>query len=232
MQCEGWRSIFCNPKTPAFLGDFPISLNDSLIQVKRWSVGLIEVGFSKYFPFTFGSRNRSLLMGMAYGFYAFWPVWAVPIIIYGLLPQLCLIDDMYLFPKVSDQWFYLYAYLFSATYIQDLIESYYVNDINFKKWWNEQRMWLIRGATCFSFSFIEFTLNQIGISAPDFSLTSKVIDNEQQKRYDQEIFDFGVIFMDGKLEEMSVQLFLSGFVLVPIYEAMVLRKDGGRMPTR
>ncbi|RZC43975.1 hypothetical protein C5167_036918 [Papaver somniferum] len=269
MQCEGWRSIFCNPKTPAFLGDFPISLNDSLIQVKRWSVGLIEVGFSKYCPFTFGTRNRSLLMGMAYGFYAFWPIWAIPIFIYGLLPQLCLIHDIYFVSQgihlylelVCDLWFYVYAYLFSATYIQDLIESYYVYNINFKKWWNEQRMWLIRGATCFIFSFIEFTLNQIGISAPDFSLTSKVIDNEQQKRYDQEIFYFGVespffvslstfalislasfsfgmvrvIFMDGKLEEMFVQLFLSGFVLVnslPIYEAMVLRKDGGRMPTR
>ncbi|MCL7023995.1 hypothetical protein MKW94_002083 [Papaver nudicaule] len=136
---------------PAFLGDFPISLKDSLVQVKRWSV--------------------------------------------------------------SDRWFYLYAYLFSATYIQDLIEIYYVYGINFKKWWNEQRMWLIRGATCYSFSFVEFTLNQIGISAPDFGLTSKVIDNEQQKRYDREVFDFGVIFTDGILEDMLVQLFLSGFVL-------------------
>ncbi|MCL7023561.1 hypothetical protein MKW94_012078 [Papaver nudicaule] len=262
MLCEGWRSVFLNPTNPAFLGDFPISLNDSLVQVKRWSVGLIEVAFSKYCPLTFGTKSNSLLMGMAYSHYAFWSVWAIPTIIYGLLPQLCLVHGIYLFPKVSDGWFYLYAYLFSATYVQDLIESYYIYGISFKKWWNEQRMWLIRGATCYSFSFVEFTLNQIGISsAPDFSLTSKVIDNEQQKRYDREIFDFGVespffvslstfalinlvsfsfgvmkvVFMEGILEEMLVQLFLSGFVLVnclPIYEAMVLRKDGGRMPTR
>ncbi|KAI3915732.1 hypothetical protein MKW92_022087 [Papaver armeniacum] len=261
MLCEGWRSVFCNPTNPAFLGDFPISLNDSLVQMQRWSVGLIEVGFSKYCPLTFGTKNHSLLMGMAYSFGAFWPVLAIPNIIYGLLPQLCLIHDIYLFPKVSDQWFYPYAYLFSATYIQDFIESYYVYGITFKKWWNEQTMWLIRGVTCYSFSFVEFILSRIGISTPNFNITSKVIDNEQQKRYDQEIFDFGVespffvtlttfalinlvsfsfgfakvIFMEGNLEELFVQLFLSGFLLVnclPIYEAMVLRKDGGRMPTR
>ncbi|KAI3842206.1 hypothetical protein MKW98_025996 [Papaver atlanticum] len=260
MQCEGWRSLFCNPTTPAFLGDFPISLNDSLVQVQRWSLGLTEVGFSKYSPFTFGTKNHSLLMGMAYGFYSIWPLWAIPMIIYGVLPQLCLIHNIYLFPKVSDPWFYLYAYLFSATYIQDFIESYYVYGINLKSWWNEQRMWLMRAASSCVFSFIELILYQIGI-APDFRLTSKVIDDEQQKRYNREIFEFGVdspifvslstfalvnlvsfsfgimkiIFIDGKLEEMSVQLFLSGFVLVnswPIYEAMVWRKDGGRMPAK
>ncbi|OVA08227.1 Cellulose synthase [Macleaya cordata] len=74
MQCEGWQGVFCDPQTPAFLGDFPISLNDTLIQVKRWSVGLIEVGFSKYCPFTFGTRRHSLLMDMAYGFDSVWPL--------------------------------------------------------------------------------------------------------------------------------------------------------------
>ncbi|RZC44070.1 hypothetical protein C5167_037020 [Papaver somniferum] len=161
---------------------------------------------------------------------------------------------------VSDPWFYLYAYLFLATYIQDFIEGYYVYGINLKSWWNEQRMWLMRAASSCVFSFIELILYQIGIM-PDFSLTSKVIDDEQQKRYNREIFDFGVdspifmslstfplvnlvsfsfgimkiIFIDGKLEEMLVRLFLSGFLLVnswPIYEAMVRRKDGGRMPAK
>ncbi|OVA08226.1 hypothetical protein BVC80_1101g30 [Macleaya cordata] len=78
---------------------------------------------------------------------------------------------------------------------------------------------------------VEFALKLIGISAPDFILTNKVRDNEQQKSW-------GIIKMimrDGKLEEMFIQLFISGFVMLnawPIYEAMVLRKDGGRMPTR
>ncbi|KAL6313226.1 hypothetical protein AAG906_018692 [Vitis piasezkii] len=53
MQCEGWKSIYCNPKRPAFLGESPINLHDFLNQTMRWSVGLLEVAFSRYSPITF-----------------------------------------------------------------------------------------------------------------------------------------------------------------------------------
>ncbi|RVW91586.1 Cellulose synthase-like protein G1 [Vitis vinifera] len=61
LQCEGWKSIYCNPKRPAFLGKSPINLHDFLNQTMRWSVGLLEVAFSRYSPITFGSI--SLLSG-------------------------------------------------------------------------------------------------------------------------------------------------------------------------
>lgn len=120
---------------------------------------------------------------------------------------------------------------------------------------------MIRGVTCFIFGSIEFTLKSIGISTPGFTVTNKVMeDDEQSERYNKGLYEFGVAsplffplavvtivnlscFTLGVAEvlrkkvsfdEMFVQLFISGFVVLnswPIYEAMFFRKDQGRMPT-
>ena len=100
LQCEGWKSILCSPNRAAFYGVAPNSLVDVLNQNKRWAIGLLEVGFSKYCPLTFGSRSMGLLMGCAYGHYAFWPFWSIPVVIYSFLPQLALLSGITLFPKV------------------------------------------------------------------------------------------------------------------------------------
>lgn len=101
LQCEGWKSIFCNPERVAFLGDAPISLLDVLTQNKRWSIGLLEVTFSEYSPITFGVGAMGPLMGLSYAHYAFWPIWSIPVIMYAFLPQLALLNGIPLFPKVS-----------------------------------------------------------------------------------------------------------------------------------
>ena len=100
LKCEGWRSIFCNPNRPAFLGDAPICLIDVLNQCQRWLIGGLQVGFSKFCPTTFGIRSMGLMMGLAYSFYTFWPCWLFPITIYAFLPQLALLSGVSIFPKV------------------------------------------------------------------------------------------------------------------------------------
>ncbi|XP_077212547.1 cellulose synthase-like protein G3 [Tasmannia lanceolata] len=256
---DSWESVFCNPERPAFLGDIPINLNDVLSQNKRWCIGLLEVAISKYNPLSFGISKMSFLMGMSYAHYAYGPTWAVPVTTYGLLPQLALLNGITLFPKVSDPWFYLYMYLFVGGYGQDLID-FLIAGGTIGRWWSDQRMWMIRGVSSYLFALIQFTFKLIGISAFGFNVTSKVIDDEQNKRYKQGIFEFGVtsplfvplatvsiinlisfivgvsrVLQQGKVEEMFVQLFISGFVMAncwPIYEAMVLRSDRGRIPMK
>ena len=100
MQCEGWKSIYCNPKRPAFLGKSPINLHDFLNQTMRWSVGLLEVAFSRYSPITFGVQSISLLSGLCFAHYTFWAIWAIPVTIYAFLPQLALLNSASIFPKV------------------------------------------------------------------------------------------------------------------------------------
>lgn len=105
LHCEGWKSIFCNPKRPAFLSEMPISLNDVITQLKRWSVGLLEVTLSKYCPLTFGTRFMGPLMAHCYSYYAFGPIWSFPIMVYAFLPQTTMLNNISIFPKVQTKIF-------------------------------------------------------------------------------------------------------------------------------
>ncbi|KAL3331520.1 hypothetical protein AABB24_035046 [Solanum stoloniferum] len=260
LQCEGWKSVFCNPKRPAFLGDKPISLYDVVSQNKRWNVGLLEVSLSKYSPLTFGVQSMGLVMAHCYSHYAFSPIWSIPLTLYAFIPQLTLLNGVTIFPKVSDSWFFLYVFMFLGAYGQDCL-VFMSNEGTFKRWWSDQRMWMIRGLTSHLFGTIEYLTKYLGISTQGFNVTSKVVDNDQGKRYHQGIFDFGVVspmfvilattsiinlvaFLkslaqifkgDQNLDGIFIQMFIAGFVVInclPIYEAMVLRSDKGRMPTR
>jgi hypothetical protein len=97
LKCEGWRSICCNPKRPAFLGDAPISLIEGLNQCQRLVLGSMEVGFA---PITFGTRSMGLITGLAYAYYSLWPTTFFPWSIYAFLPQFALLNGVSIFPKV------------------------------------------------------------------------------------------------------------------------------------
>ncbi|CAN8274105.1 unnamed protein product [Cochlearia groenlandica] len=257
--CEGWRSVFCDPKRPAFCGDAPKSLVDVVNQQKRWVIGLLEVSFSKYSTITYGVKLAGLLTGLAYSQNAFWAFWSIPLTVYGFLPQLGLLYGVSVFPKALDgPWFWLYIILFLGPYAQDLLD-YVSEGGSYRGWWNDQRMWMIRGLTSFFFGFIEFTLKTLNLSTHGFNVTSKVKeDGEKSKRYEEEIFDFGPsssIFLPMTMvaivnlfafvwgiyglfargEVLVLEMMLASFAVVnslPIYEAMVLRKDDGKLAKR
>ncbi|CAA6665751.1 unnamed protein product [Spirodela intermedia] len=257
LHCEGWESVFCHPQRAAFLGEMPININNVLNQLKRWCVGFLEVAFSKHSPVVYGIRKASLPMGMCYSMISLWGIWCFPIMVYSVLPQMALAHQIPLFPKALDPWFWLYAYLFSAAYGQELVDFLMAGG-TIRRWWNDQRMWMLRGATSHLFGVIEFSLKQIGSPAPGFNLTSKVVDDQQSARYKRGVFDFGAespfsvslgtvsmvnlsCFVVGlaraigqrDVERMTSQLLISGFVMAnywPVYEAMFLRRDSGKIP--
>ncbi|KAG2680823.1 hypothetical protein I3843_11G116300 [Carya illinoinensis] len=242
LHCEGWKSIFCSPKRAAFLGDAPITLVDVLNQQKRWSIGLLDVVFSKFSHLTFGIRsNIGLLMAIGYAQIGCWAFWSIPITMYAFLPQLALLNGISIFPSVSELWFLLYMFLFLGAYLQDLLDFLFYGG-TVQRWWSDQRMWNIRGLTCHFFGFLEFFLKSVGIPTQGFNVTSKVLDDEQSKRYMQGFFEFGVpspmfvplttaafvnlvsfvwglvwIFRGSKdveVEGLFVQIFLAGFGVV------------------
>ncbi|KAJ6946039.1 hypothetical protein NC651_000958 [Populus alba x Populus x berolinensis] len=77
LHSEGWRSTFCNPDRPAFLGDAPVSLIDLLVQQKRWTVGVLEVVFLKCSLLTFGFRAMGPLAGLGCSMCAFYPIYSI-----------------------------------------------------------------------------------------------------------------------------------------------------------
>ncbi|KAK1430651.1 hypothetical protein QVD17_13545 [Tagetes erecta] len=255
--CRGWKSIFFHPRRPAFLGDLPITLYDALNQNRRWCIGLLEVVFSKYNPLTFGSLFMGPLMGLAYAHNAFWPIWSIPIITYSFVPQLALLNGTQVFPEVTNSWFILYAFLFMGANVQDCFDFMSARG-TFQQWWNDQRIWFMRGLSSYLFGFIEFSIKHLGIASKGFHVTSKVVDDEQSKRYNNGVFEFGVpspmfvplatvaivnfvafvvgilqILNGGNINGLFGQMFISCFGVLnswPIYEAMLWRTDKGRMP--
>ncbi|XP_043695587.1 cellulose synthase-like protein G3 [Telopea speciosissima] len=150
-------------------------------------------------------------------------------------------------------------FLFLGAYAQDLLDFSLAGG-TILKWWNNKRIWMIRAISPYLLGSIDYFLKSIGISTFGINVTSNVIHEEQSKRYEQGIFEFGVasplfvppttaaminlisflkgkagFFKDGNLGEVFMQLFISSFVVVncwPIYEAIALRKDGGKMPAK
>lgn len=121
-------------------------------------------------------------------------------------------------------------------------------------------MWTMRGLSSYMFGTTEYLIKHLGISTQGFNVTSKLLDDEQSKRYDQGKFEFGVpspifvpltvaaiinliAFLVGFLEilkgqnwdEFLLQMFVAGFGILnslSVYEGMVLRTDKGRMATK
>ncbi|XP_065618115.1 cellulose synthase-like protein G3 isoform X2 [Quercus suber] len=161
--------------------------------------------------------------------------------------------------ELSEPWFFLYVFLFVGAYGSDFLE-FIVEGGTVQRWWNDQRMWMIRVLSGFFFAFLEYFLKCLGISTYGFSLTNKVVDDEQSKRYDQGVFEFGVpspmfvpitmaaiinlvsffmglmqVLKGSNSEGLFLQMSMAGFVVVNsmlIYEAVVLRRDKGRMPVK
>ncbi|KAL7160642.1 hypothetical protein ABFS83_01G110100 [Erythranthe nasuta] len=260
LHCQGWKSIFCNPKRASFLSEMPISLHEMITQTKRWSVGLLEVSFSKYSPLTFGTKSLGPLMAHCYSYYAFGPSWSIPILFYAFLPQISMLHNISIFPKVSDPWFLLYMFLFVGAYGQDLLE-FILEQGTTLRWWSDQRMWLVRGLSSDLFGTLEYVSNRLGIASRGFNVTTKVNDNEQRTQYDNGKFQFGVVspvFMPFStaaivnliavfggflqllrgtilLDEFLGQMIISSFGMAnswPVYEAMFFRTDKGRMPAK
>ncbi|GAB4857628.1 hypothetical protein Ancab_015534 [Ancistrocladus abbreviatus] len=157
LHCDGWRSIFCNPNRPAFLGAAPISLIDLMCQVKRWMIGNLEILLMQQSPLRLGIKSIGLLAALNYTHFDFWPTWSIPVTIYAFIPQLALLNGVSLFPKVTDPWFILYLFMFVGAYLQELLEQILAKG-TFPRWWNSQRMWMMNASSSFLFGCLEFSL--------------------------------------------------------------------------
>lgn len=105
IQCRGWKSVYYNPKRNAFLGVVPTTLEVALVQHKRWSEGMFQIFLSKYNPFIYGHRKIKLAAQMGYCIYLLWAPFSIPTLYYVIVPSLCLLHNISLFPKVMSLWF-------------------------------------------------------------------------------------------------------------------------------
>ncbi|KAH7689057.1 Cellulose synthase protein [Dioscorea alata] len=257
---KGWKSKYMDLERKAFLGVGPTTLEQNLLQRKRWSEGGLQIFLSKSSPLLFGHQKIKFGACMGYSIYNLWAANSFPTLTYLLIPPLFLLNNISLFPKVSSPWFIPFVLVFIAKHTYSLIESLYSGN-TFKGWWNSQRMWLLVRITSYFYAIIDNILNYFGASKLAFTITAKVSDEEALKQYEQEVMDcsstssmfviistvalinlfclFGEVMRmilngEGRNDDaLSIQVAFCGLVVainVPIYEGLFLRKDKGRMP--
>ncbi|KAJ0092161.1 hypothetical protein Patl1_25190 [Pistacia atlantica] len=257
LHCKGWNSVFCNPSRPAFLGTATTKLNDTLVQGARWNCGLLEVTFSKFCPLVYGLSRMSVLQTMCYAYYSLQPLYSLPLWCFATLPQLCLLNGIPLYPKASSPWFMILTSVFIFSQLKNL-EEVLLTGGSVLAWWNEQRMWMIKSVTAYTYGTSDAILMCLGMRQPNFLPTNKVSDNDEVTLYQLGKFNFQTstnllapivtlvvlniiafaggfarMIISGSWNELLGQVFLSFYILwvnYPIIEGVMLRKDKGRVP--
>jgi cellulose synthase/poly-beta-1,6-N-acetylglucosamine synthase-like glycosyltransferase len=100
VQCKGWRSMYFIPERKGFLGLAPTTLLQTLVQHKRWSEGDFQILITRHSPFLFGHNRIPLKLQLSYCIYLLWATSWFAVLYYLVVPPLCLLRGISLFPKV------------------------------------------------------------------------------------------------------------------------------------
>ncbi|KAM3276004.1 hypothetical protein ACQJBY_044401 [Aegilops geniculata] len=190
IHCRGWKSVHSNPPRPAFLGVAPTTLAQTLLQHKRWSEGSFSIFLSKYCPFMFGHGKIKLRHQMGYSIYGLWAPNSIPTLYYVIIPSLALLKGISLFPEITSPWITPFIYVLCVKNMYSLYEALSCGD-TLKGWWNEQRMWMVRRITSYLYGLTDTVRKLLGLSKMTFAVTLKVSEENESKRYEQEIMEFG-----------------------------------------
>lgn len=104
---RGWKSVNSNPLRLAFISVGPTTLNQTILQHKRFSKGNFSIFLSKYCPFLFGhGKIRLLHQIMGYSIYGLWAPNSLPTLFYVTIPSIGLVKGTQLFPEVVSKKIY------------------------------------------------------------------------------------------------------------------------------
>ncbi|GMI72012.1 cellulose synthase like G2, ARABIDOPSIS THALIANA CELLULOSE SYNTHASE LIKE G2 [Hibiscus trionum] len=247
LHSKGWKSVYIDPKRPQFLGTSTTNFNDMSIQWTRWTSGLVSVAISRFCPLIYGLAKMSLVQLMCYSELAVDPLlhclslWG-----FALVPQLCLLNGIHLYPKVSDPNFNIFLIIFVSAISKSLYEIVVTTGGELRTWRNEMRIWMMKSVTCYTYGTLDAILNKLGMKEASFLPTNKVTYDEQVKLYEKGVFDFRAATMfvapmvtvilvniaafvggfvrvlvgddgDGYWEKMAGQILLSFYILVSNY---------------
>ncbi|CAI9088199.1 OLC1v1022464C1 [Oldenlandia corymbosa var. corymbosa] len=191
IHCSGWRSAYYNPARPAFLGVAATSLDQILVQHKRWSEGDLQIYLSKYCPALYGLGKINIGLIMGYSTYCLWSPNSLAVVYYSIIPPLYLLKSISLFPQVSSVWFLPFAYVIIAVHVYSAFEFIYCGG-TFVGWWNEQRIWLYKRTSSYLLAFVDTVLKLLGYSDMKFVISSKVADEDVARRFEEEVMEFGI----------------------------------------
>ncbi|KAL2247705.1 UNVERIFIED_CONTAM: Cellulose synthase-like protein E6 [Sesamum indicum] len=192
IQCRGWKSVYFNPERKGFLGVAGTTLDQTLVQHKRWSEGDLQIFLSKHSPVWkgLGRINFGLIMG--YCVYCLWSPNCFATLYYSIIPSVYLLKGDPLFPQVSSFWVLPFVYVIIGEHACSLAE-YLWSGGTVLGWWNGQRMWLYKRTSSYLFAAVDTLLKLVGYSDSGFVISAKVSDKDVSQRYKQEKMEFGAV---------------------------------------
>lgn len=259
LQSKGWRSVYVNPARPQFLGSATTNLNEALVQGIRWHAGILDIGLSKYCPLIYRPSRMQFLHKLASSWIALFPLDFLPVSCLAIVPPLCFLYGIPLFPKVSDPFFVAFAFVFVSSRLKGIYE-HFISGGSIRTWLNDQRMWMIKSVSCAMYGALECVMAKLGLREASFIPTNKAGGDDKTKYYQMGMYDFRtsnmflvplvslvtlnlaclvggivrvLIAQNWDWETLLAQVMFSFYTVTmsfPVIEGMLLRKDDGRVP--
>ncbi|KAJ4825804.1 hypothetical protein Tsubulata_021814 [Turnera subulata] len=180
IHARGWRTILYMPDPPAFLGCAPPYGPTTIIQMKRWTTGWLEILFSEKSPiFATLKAKLQLRECLAYLYLITWGARSIPELCYSLLPAYCIITNSSFLPRVTEPAGCIYLALFTVYNLYTLRE-YLLIGLSSRGWWNNHRMMRINAVSAWLFGLISVVLKILGISETVFEVTQKDSSNDEE----------------------------------------------------
>nr|GLL23015.1 cellulose synthase-like protein H1 [Ipomoea trifida] len=170
---KGWKSAYCAPDPPGFLGSAPTGGPGALTQQKRWATGLMEILICKKSPIIstlFGKLQ--FRQCLAYLWVIVWPIRPIFEICYALLPAYCIINNSHFQPKLNEAAIIIAASIFIIYNLYTLSE-YIRTGESLRAWWNNQRMLKVNSSASWLFGLLGVIVKVVGLSETVFEITKK-----------------------------------------------------------
>ncbi|XP_031263386.1 cellulose synthase-like protein B4 [Pistacia vera] len=196
---KGWRSGYCSPDPPAFLGCAPPDGPAVMVQQKRWTTGLLEIFFSKHNP-VIGTLKGKLQFRqcLAYLWLLVWGFRSIFELCYATLPAYCILTNSNFLPKVQEPGIYFIVAPFVIHHLYTLSE-FIRTGFSVYSWWVGQCMARIVTMTAWLFGVINVILKLLGLSEMVFEITQKGLSTSSDGGDDDDegkfVFDESPVFV-------------------------------------
>ncbi|KAL0560070.1 hypothetical protein IC582_000464 [Cucumis melo] len=219
---KGWKSVLLQPNPPAFLGLAPTGGPDALTQRKRWVTGSLEILVCKTSPLlAFFLTRLTLRQCLAYTYFLTRSLYAIPELVYVILPAYAILTNSHFLPSVQDTAllatfvpiFILYHSLSVCVYLQC--------GLSVRAWWNNVKMEMISTTSSYVFGILSLVLKLFGISEAVFEVTPKgqsnnVDDKEDDRNVGKFVFNESPLFIIGTAVVLLHLMALASSLLVTV----------------
>ncbi|XP_019193754.1 PREDICTED: cellulose synthase-like protein H1 [Ipomoea nil] len=200
---KGWKTAYCDPEPPGFLGSAPTGGPAALTQQKRWATGLMEILISKKSPILSTLfRRLQFRQCLAYLWVMVWPIRPIFEICYALLPAYCIINNSHFQPKLNEAAIVIPASIFIVYNLYTLFEYIDAGESP-RAWWNNQRMLKVNASAAWLFGLLSVIVKVVGLSETVFEITKKDhssdggLDEEEDSYVGRFTFDESPLFVPG-----------------------------------